>query len=100
MFFVFVVVVVVFYIYVTFTGEGNGKTLQYSCLGKPRTEELPAMRLQRVGHYLVTKQRQTFSNIYLTLTSNLLARDFPGGPVVKTSPSNAEGVGPIPGWGG
>ena len=55
---------------------------------------------KRVGHYLVTKQRQTFSNIYLTLTSNLLARDFPGGPVVKTSPSNAEGVGPIPGWGG
>ena len=25
-------------------------------------------------------------------------RDFPGGPVVKTSPSNAEGL--IPGWGG
>ena len=26
-------------------------------------------------------------------------RDFPGGPVVKTSPSNAGGVGSIPGWG-
>ena len=26
-------------------------------------------------------------------------RDFPGGPVVKTSPSNAESVGSIPGWG-
>jgi len=25
-------------------------------------------------------------------------RDFPGGPVVKTLPSNAEGVGSIPGW--
>ena len=25
--------------------------------------------------------------------------DFPGGPVVKTSPSNAEGAGSIPGWG-
>ena len=25
--------------------------------------------------------------------------DFPGGPVVKTSPSNAGGVGSIPGWG-
>ena len=24
---------------------------------------------------------------------------FPGGPVVKTSPSNSEGVGLIPGWG-
>ena len=26
-------------------------------------------------------------------------RDFPPGPVVKTSPSNAGGVGSIPGWG-
>jgi len=26
-------------------------------------------------------------------------RDFPGGPVVKTSPSNAGGVGSIPCWG-
>ena len=25
--------------------------------------------------------------------------DFPGGPVVKTSPSNAGDVGSIPGWG-
>ena len=28
-----------------------------------------------------------------------LSWDFPGGPVFKTSPSNAEGVGSIPGWG-
>ena len=26
--------------------------------------------------------------------------DFPGGPVVKTSPSNAGGAGSNPGWGG
>ena len=26
-------------------------------------------------------------------------RDFPGGPVVKTLPSNAGGLGSIPGWG-
>ena len=26
-------------------------------------------------------------------------RDFPGGPVVKTSPSNTGGAGSIPGWG-
>ena len=26
-------------------------------------------------------------------------RDFPGGPVIKTSPSNALGVGSIPSWG-
>ena len=28
-----------------------------------------------------------------------MSRDFPGGPVVKTSPSNAGGAGLIPGWG-
>ena len=28
-----------------------------------------------------------------------LLRDFPGGPVVKTSPSNAGGASLIPGWG-
>ena len=28
-----------------------------------------------------------------------MRRDFPGDPVVKTSPSNAEGAGSIPGWG-
>ena len=26
-------------------------------------------------------------------------QDFPGGPVVKTSPSSAGGAGSIPGWG-
>ena len=26
-------------------------------------------------------------------------RDFPGGPVLKTSPSNAGGKDSIPGWG-
>ena len=25
--------------------------------------------------------------------------DFPGGPVLKTLPSNAQGLGSIPGWG-
>ena len=30
---------------------------------------------------------------------NLEERDFPGGPVVKTSPSNADGAGSIPGQG-
>ena len=30
---------------------------------------------------------------------NMCATDFPGGPVVKTSPSNAEGAGSIPGQG-
>ena len=28
-----------------------------------------------------------------------IIRDFPGGPVVATSPSSAEGASSIPGWG-
>ena len=31
--------------------------------------------------------------------SNKSCWDFPSGPVVKTLPSNAGGVGSIPGWG-
>ena len=34
-----------------------------------------------------------------TVTKKCEFRDFPGGPVVKTSPSNAGGVGSIPGKG-
>ena len=33
------------------------------------------------------------------LLHSLGNRDFPGGPAVKTSPSNAGAVGLIPGWG-
>ena len=35
-------------------------------------------------------------NNYIKISPN---RDFPGSPVVKTLPSNAWGVGSIPGWG-
>ena len=35
----------------------------------------------------------------LVTTKNVSRRDFPGGPVVKTSPSNAGGEGSIPGRG-
>lgn len=31
---------------------------------------------------------------------NALYRDLPGGPVVKTTPSSAGGLGLSPGWGG
>ena len=34
-----------------------------------------------------------------SLKNKDLAGDFPGSPVVKTSPSNAGGAGPIPGRG-
>ena len=36
-----------------YPGEGNGNSLQYSCMGNPRTEEpgeLQSTGLQRVGH--------------------------------------------------
>ena len=32
-------------------------------------------------------------------SNNTQGWDFPGGPVVKTSPSNAKNMGSIPGWG-
>ena len=37
--------------------------------------------------------------IFVFLKILLLCRDFPGGPVVRTSPSNAGGAGSIPGQG-
>ena len=33
------------------------------------------------------------------MSEKYVSRDFPGGPVVKASPSNAGGKGSIPGWG-
>ena len=43
---------------------------------------------------------ELFCFFFLTfLLVELISRDFPGGPVVKTSPSNAGGEGLIPGWG-
>ena len=43
----------------------------------------------------VTGTRREFS---LKISKSKM-RDFPGGPVVKTSPSSTGGVGFIPGWG-
>ena len=37
--------------------------------------------------------------IIVVYIKNAITGDFPGGPVVKTSPSNAEGVGSISGQG-
>ena len=39
-------------------GKGNGNPLQYSCLKNPMDRGTwQSMALQRVGHYLVTKQQ-------------------------------------------
>ena len=35
----------------------------------------------------------------IVLESEIISRDFPGGPVVKTLSSSAEGMGLIPGQG-
>ena len=35
---------------------------------------------------------------YLVWTFENMLGNFPGGPVVKTPPSNAKGAGSIPGW--
>ena len=53
-------------------GEGNDNSLQYSCLENP----------MYFDKHLLEKE---------------MSRDFPGGPVVKTLPSNAGGVDPVPG---
>ena len=37
-------------------------------------------------------------NLFL-MDKTVMIQDFPGGPVVKTLPSNAGGAGSIPGWG-
>ena len=52
-------------------GEGNDNSLQYSCLENP----------MYFDKHLLEKE---------------MSRDFPGGPVVKTLPSNAGGLGSIP----
>ena len=58
--------------------------------------------------YVIAKNRSFLSvwmdaNKILIFSENLhvlkCMRDFPGSPVVKTSPSNAEGTGSIPGRG-
>ena len=41
---------------------------------------------------------QTVEDLYQNI-KNIHRWDFPGGPVAKTSPSNAGGAGSIPGWG-
>ena len=63
-------------------GERNGTPLQYSCLGKTMAR----------GTW-----QATVINKYLE--KRIHSWDFPGGPVVKNAPANAEDGGPIPGPG-
>ena len=44
-------------------------------------------------------KRVDLKSSHSKLKKKIVTRDFPGGPVVKTSPSNAVGAGSIPGRG-
>ena len=46
---------------------------------------------------IASNNSKNLENIFQTLKN--VFRDFPGSPVVKTSPSNAGSVSSIPGWG-
>ena len=49
---------------------------------------------------LLVSIRTNSLNSYIILLKNKpLTGDFPGCPIVKTSPSDAEGEGSVPGWG-
>ena len=52
-------------------------------------KHLTSRELQRFKITDLKSQNKTISGL----------ADFPGGPVVKTSPSKAGGAGSIPGWG-
>ena len=59
-------------------GGGHGKALQYTCWDNPVDR----------GAWLTIVHGVTESDMTERL-STLEDRDFPGGPVVRTSPSNA-----------
>ena len=58
-----------------------------------------------VVHGVANSQTQLGNRMTIMVLSRqlvmlrVLGRDFPGSPVVKTSPFNAGDVGSIPGWG-
>ena len=65
-----------------YPGEGNGYPLQYPCLENSMDREV---------------FWATVINKYLE--KRIHSWDFPGGPVVKNAPANAEDVGSVPGPG-
>ena len=49
--------------------------------------------------YFLKKSKLSLPKFHNEQNIKVLHKDFPGGPVVGTSPSNAESAGSIPGWG-
>ena len=65
---------------------------------KPTFHHYAFLRIQTAAHFPQVSL-QGVSPHLLFLFSKLSPRDFPGGPVVKTLPSNAGGTGSTPGRG-
>ena len=83
-------------------GEGNGNPLQFLAWRIPGTGE-PGISSSsmRVTYSRNIKEDNLCNSIIINLrkTKTKQIYDFPSGPVVKTSPSNAGGTGLIPGQG-
>ena len=76
-----------FHFSLSFIGEGNGNPLQCSCLENPRDGGAWWAAIYGVAQSQTRLKRRSSSSS---------SRDFPGSPVVKTSPSSAGCVGLIP----
>ena len=59
----------------------------------------PQPRSQALAWDISCAGSRAMAEMHRELGLKFLTRDFPGGPVVKTSPSNAGGAGSIRGWG-
>ena len=51
------------------------------------------------GYSISNESQWHIGKYFRIVKQEEVVRDFPGSPVVKTSPSNAEGAGLIAGWG-
>ena len=72
----------------TIKGEFDSNTIIVGDFNTPRSP------MDRSSKMKINKETQALNE-----TLKKMDWDFPGGPVVKTLPSNAGGMGPIPGWG-
>ena len=63
----------------------------------PYDPAIPLLHIQ--PKELKTYPHKIFTWMFIAALFIIASREFPGGPVVKTPPSNAGGLGSIPGWG-